>query len=95
MKHLTTLLALIVLILLVGHSALAQSGDGYALTWNTIDGGGATFSTGGSYTLGGTIGQTDAGVLMGGDYTLSGGFWSYGTMPVRYSIYLPIMLKSF
>jgi LPXTG-site transpeptidase (sortase) family protein len=54
---------------------LAQSG-GYDLSWWTVDGGGATFSTGGAYSLGGTIGQPDAGELSGGDYTLYGGFWN-------------------
>ena len=55
--------------------AEAQSGGGYDLTWNTIDGGGVTFSTGGAYSLDGTIGQGDAGTLSGGSYTLTGGFW--------------------
>ena len=55
--------------------AVAQSGGGYDLTWNSIDGGGATFSAGGTYSLGGTIGQADAGTMSGGTYTLSGGFW--------------------
>ena len=40
-----------------------------------MDGGGATFSTGGGYSLGGTAGQPDAGELSGGGYTLGGGFW--------------------
>lgn len=53
----------------------AQSGGSYDLTWNTFDGGGATFSTGGTYSLGGTIGQADAGTMSGGTYSLSGGFW--------------------
>ncbi len=52
----------------------AQSGGGYDLTWNVIAGGGATFATGGSYSLGGTIGQADAGTMSGGSYALSGGF---------------------
>lgn len=72
--------------------ALAQSGGGYDLTWNTIDGGGATFSTGGGYSLGGTIGQPDAGTLSGGGYTLGGGFWGGGV--VRYGIYLPLVLRT-
>ncbi len=58
--------------------AFAQTGGGYELTWNTIDGGGATFSTGGGFTLGGTIGQPDAGLLTGGSFTLRGGFWGGG-----------------
>ena len=41
--------------------AHAQTGGGYDLTWNTIDGGGYMFSTGGGYSLGGTMGQPDAG----------------------------------
>ena len=50
-------------------------GGSYDLTWNSIDGGGAMLSTGGAYSLGGTIGQFDAGTLSGGTYTLTGGFW--------------------
>jgi hypothetical protein len=46
----------------------AQTGGGYDLSHNTIDGGGATFSSGGGYLLGGTIGQPDAGVLRGGGF---------------------------
>lgn len=44
--------------------------------WYTIDSGGAIFSTGGSYALGGTIGQHDAGVMSGGSFEIVGGFWA-------------------
>jgi hypothetical protein len=44
----------------------------------TIDGGGTTRSSGGTFALGGTVGQPDAGRLAGGSFTLSGGFWSGG-----------------
>ncbi len=48
----------------------------YSLDWSTIDGGGGT-STGGVYSVSGTIGQPDAGPAMtGGNYSLTGGFWS-------------------
>jgi hypothetical protein len=46
----------------------------YAIDWFTLDGGGGT-SSGGNFTLTGTIGQPDAGTLNGGNYTLQGGFW--------------------
>ncbi len=46
----------------------------YELNWNTVDGGGER-STGGNYTLEGSIGQHDAGTVNGGHYTLKGGFW--------------------
>lgn len=57
--------------------ALAQSSDGFNLTWSTVDGGGGV-STGSGYTLQGTIGQPDAGNLLGTGYTLQGGFWRGG-----------------
>jgi len=47
----------------------------YAIDWFTLDGGGGA-SSGGSFTLTGTIGQPDAGTLSGGNYTLQGGFWA-------------------
>jgi hypothetical protein len=50
----------------------------YSIEWFTIDGGGAPSSGGGS-TLGGTIGQPDAGRMTGGLYSLKGGFWLGGT----------------
>ena len=92
MKHGTLLLALIALLLLAS-VALAQSGGGYDLSWSTIDGGGTTWSEGGGYALGGTVGQPDAGVLSGGDYTLAGGFW--GGAAARYGVYLPLVLRTF
>lgn len=67
------------LIGLLAGVAQGQSGGGYDLSWNTIDGGGATFSTGGAYSLGGTIGQPDAGQMAGGAYSLAGGFWRGGS----------------
>ena len=46
----------------------------YSIDWSTIDGGGGT-STGGVYTVSGTIGQPDAGTASGGVFTVRGGFW--------------------
>jgi len=56
-----------------GFGALAQ----YAINWHTIDGGGGT-STGGVYSVSGTIGQPDASqqTMSGGNYLLTGGFWA-------------------
>jgi len=100
MKRVTIPLILATLLLLTS-AVLAQSGDGtsarlsasYDLSWWTVDGGGYTFSTGGAYTLGGTIGQPEAGVLTGGDYTLGGGFWGGGAVAAEYNVYLPLILK--
>lgn len=46
----------------------------YSLDWWTVDGGGGT-STGGVYSVTGTIGQPDAGAMSGDNFTLVGGFW--------------------
>src|SRR5437867_10568343 len=55
---------------------LAGATDIMDLSWNTVDGGGYTYSTGGTFGLGGTIGQPDAGNSMtGGTFGLQGGFW--------------------
>jgi hypothetical protein len=89
--------ALLVLVVLAAWAAtaLAQSPQqDYDLSWFTVDCGGFTWSTGGSYSLGGTIGQFDAGQLSGGDYELGGGFWGGGALvEVLYTIYLPLIYK--
>jgi hypothetical protein len=52
------------------------SAQNYSIDWFKIAGGGGT-STGGTYTVSGTIGQHDAGGLMtGGSYSLTVGFWA-------------------
>ncbi len=51
--------------------AVAQS---YNISWYKIAGGGGT-STGGAFSLSGTIGQPDAGHMAGENYTIDGGFW--------------------
>ena len=51
----------------------------YSIDWSTIDGGGGT-STGGVYSVSGTIGQPDAGGPMtNGQYSVTGGFWALPT----------------
>ena len=77
MKHLMITLFLLVSVSLAGAVgvARAQSGGDYELEWATVDGGG-TVSTGDNYALGGTAGQPDAGALAGGDFEVSGGFWT-------------------
>ena len=48
----------------------------YAIDWHTMDGGGGA-STGGVYSVSGTIGQPDAGGAMtNGSFALVGGFWA-------------------
>lgn len=68
--------AILALAMAAGGPALAA--DSYDLFFYTIDDGGYTFCTGGGYALGGTIGQPDAAIMTGGEYSLQGGFWTAG-----------------
>jgi hypothetical protein len=65
-------------ILLLSLSALiwpqAAFAQAFSIDWHTIDGGGGT-STGGVFSVSGTTGQPDAGVMSGSGYSLAGGFW--------------------
>ena len=55
----------------------AASAQSYSINWYKVSGGGGMNSTGGVYSVSGTIGQHDAGGPMtGGGYSLTGGFWS-------------------
>lgn len=56
------------------------SAQTYSINWHTIDGGGGS-STGGVYSVSGTIGQPDAGTPMtNGQFSVTGGFWVLPTV---------------
>lgn len=62
--------------LLASASCFPAWGQQYSINWYKVAGGGGT-STGGTYSVSGTIGQHDAGGPMtGGNYSLTGGFWA-------------------
>lgn len=76
MKMLRTVSVIAVVVALGALNVCAQS---YSIDWFTIDGGGGT-STGGVYSVSGTIGQPDAGGPMtNGQYSVTGGFWALPT----------------
>jgi len=62
---------------LAGTTLTVVAGGPFDLSRTTIDGGGAMRSTSadGVLELSGTIGQPNAGVLTGGDFSLTSGFW--------------------
>ena len=68
--------AFIVLLATLFFSASLHA-QNFALDWFTLDGGGGT-SSGGNFSLSGTIGQPDANQqpMTGGAFSLTGGFWS-------------------
>lgn len=73
----------------------ARSASDYTVSWWSVDGGGG-MSGGGGYSLSGTAGQPDAGLLTGGGYALGGGFWCGAEMPAAaYDVYLPLVLRQY
>jgi hypothetical protein len=72
MKSLVLALSFCALVCGATLEARAQS---YSIDWYKIAGGGGT-SSNGTYVVSGTIGQADAGQMSGGNYSLTGGFWS-------------------
>jgi hypothetical protein len=75
--------------LLVGSQALL--GQNFTLNWYKVVGGGGA-STGGTYQVSGTIGQPDAsGAMSGGQYSVTGGFWSLFAVQTPGAPYLWVM----
>ena len=67
---------LVVVVAILGAFSISARAQSYSIDWYKIAGGGGT-STGGTYQVSGTIGQPDAsGAMTGGNYSLTGGFWS-------------------
>ena len=82
---------LIAFLLVPSVAALAQS---YTIDWSKIAGGGGT-STGGVYSVSGTIGQPDAsGAMSGGNYSLTGGFWAAYAVQTPGAPYLSVLRTS-
>jgi len=80
--------------MILGASTVLADG-GYDINWWTLDsGGGVSQSSGGEYTLQGTIGQADAGSSLGGEYALVGGFWvGLREWITHFFIHLPLVLR--
>ena len=80
---LTTATVFAVLSIICVAPALA---DDYDIDWYTFDGGGDVFTSGADFELSGTIGQPDAGLMSGGNFTLTGGFWAVLAAGPQYSL---------
>lgn len=66
----------LLILLLFGAGLNSLRAQSYSVDWFTINGGGGT-NTNGQYSVSGTLGQSDAnGAMTGGNYSVTGGFWS-------------------
>jgi hypothetical protein len=85
------LIANLSVLLFLAHAARAQS---YTINWYKVSGGGGA-STGGLYSVSGTIGQHDARApIAGGNYSLTGGFWALYAVQTPGAFTLSIALTS-
>jgi hypothetical protein len=76
MKALRLILSAMAVIFLGALTVCTTRAQSYSIGWFAIEGGGGT-STGGVFSVTGTIGQPDAGAAMsGGAFSVVGGFWS-------------------
>ena len=66
--------ALACIVTMTAFGAVAAGAD-YEITRSTFSGGGTTSSTGGDYEMSSTIGQSQGGVLEGGEFSIDVGFW--------------------
>jgi hypothetical protein len=73
-------------------AARAEPAAAYSISWYTVDGGGGTSAGASGYSLTGTAGQPDAGILRASPYTLGGGFWPSLTQALR-ELFLPLVRR--
>jgi hypothetical protein len=93
----TLLGLLLLLVLMLGPVALAQTSVGFNLEWHVIGSGGESSSA--SYHVNGTLGQNVASPPTAGStsFRVSSGYWFGNTGPTGIAgiaIYLPIVLKN-
>lgn len=85
---------LLIGLILLPCAALSQSD--FAIDWFAVAGGGGN-SAGGDFQLAATIGQPEAGDLLGGDFGITAGFWSIVTVieaPVAVSLSMSLSAGS-
>ena len=89
MKRTIIMLAATLLVVL-GLLAGAHAAGVFTVDWSAVNGGGEQ-SSGGAYTIDGTIGQADAGTLRSDRFTVAGGYWA--VVPPRARILLPLIKR--
>lgn len=95
MKSRRFLTYLLIGFLLLGAAAAIAGNSGYGIDWWSISGGSESMS-GGPYHLAGSAAEISAGPEMsGGEYTLTGGFWSVQeeVTAQEFRQYIPLVIR--
>jgi hypothetical protein len=83
------------LLFLLAGAVWAGGSANYAVDWSILSGGGAPAeSSSGAVTLNGSLGQTAIGPSAASHGSLGAGFW-YGAGARGYTVYLPLVLRSY
>ena len=90
-RKLILILGVLLVVLVGGSVALAQTSTHYNLEWHVIGGGGQSVGSA-HYAVNSTAGQGAASppLATSAHYTVSGGYWYSGV----YKIYLPLVLRN-
>jgi hypothetical protein len=92
-KRLTLILLIAFLLVLPLKAVLADNETVYDLSWWSVDNGGGC-SSDAQYTLHSVIGQADTSQSFNSQYTLTGGFLSFGAQARQFlQIILPFIFK--
>jgi hypothetical protein len=92
-KRLTLILLIAFLLVLPLKAVLADNETVYDLSWWSVDNGGSC-SSDAQYTLHSVIGQADTSQSFNSQYTLTGGFLSFGAQARQFlQIILPFIFK--
>ncbi len=91
-KKLILILSIVLVVLIAGSAALAQTSPSYNLEWHVIGGGGHP-ATSAHYAVNSTAGQGAASPLYSASpsFVVSGGYWFRPT----YANYLPLVLRNY
>lgn len=85
-------LALLACLAMAG-AVWAQTMPDYDLSWHVLAGGGRDASSGG-YALRGTLGQLAIGSGQSNNHVLRAGYWNGVGGPLRYEVYLPVVIRN-
>lgn len=82
----------VIVLLFLFEGAMVLAGESFNIAWWTVEGGGG-LSQGGTFSINGTIGQSDTGTMVGEQYVLQSGFWITAN-PSNNLLFLPVVSNS-
>ena len=92
-RLLTTAIVILAMLLLAG-TVLAQTSPNYDLSWHVVAGGGREGMTSGIHRINGTLGQFAIGPATSTDHFVGAGYWYGVGIGGGMAVYLPLLFNS-